>query len=189
MTETLAIAFICAKLKGYKIKEIFRSWTIYPIVIMFLVNLIGQATIFNGYYKYIEFTWLIKTMYMMSLLPLVIKYELYKESIIGSLFAIIGGALNDIAIKANGGYMPVFPSISYLTGYATNESFNIVKDIHVLGGPETKLFILTDFIDLGYCIMSIGDIFIRIFVFIIIFNSIKSSNHVGENKAISNNNR
>ncbi len=90
---------------------------------------------------------------------------------------LIGGGLNDIVIKANDGFMPVFPTLSYLTGYAKPEAFVIVKDIHMLGNSQTKLKILTDFIDLGYSILSIGDVFIRAFVFIIIYTSIKKINN------------
>ncbi|GAA0727765.1 hypothetical protein GCM10008905_25750 [Clostridium malenominatum] len=72
--------------------------------------------------------------------------------------------------------MPVFPTLSYLTGYATPDAFSKVDDIHVLGNSSTKLKFLTDIIDVGYSILSIGDIFIRVFVFIIIFNTIKHMN-------------
>ena len=48
--------------------------------------------------------------------------------------------------------------------------------IHVLGNAETKMKFLTDFIDLGYTILSIGDLCIRVFVFIVIYNAIKKIN-------------
>ena len=107
---------------------------------------------------------------------MIFKYELYSSAIIGSIFTLIGGMLNDIAIKANGGFMPVFPNLSYLTGYAKPESFELVNDIHILGNAQTNLKILTDFIDTGYCVLSIGDLFIRVFVFLILYNSIKKIN-------------
>lgn len=175
MTETIIFALICSKIKKYKIKELFKSWTIMPLMIMMIINLLGQAMIFNGNYKYVEFSAFVKTFYIMSCIPLVFKYRIYIQSIIGSVCIFIGSVLNDIAIKANGGYMPVFPSLSYYTGYASKESFSIVKDIHILGTDTTKLAFLTDYIDLGYCILSIGDVFIRVFVFIVIFYSAKSS--------------
>jgi hypothetical protein len=81
--------------------------------------------------------------------------------------------LNKFVIRANNGKMPVFPTLSYFTGYAKPDSFIKVNDIHVLGDSSTKFKFLTDIIDVGYSIMSIGDIFIRFFVFIIIFNTIK----------------
>ena len=72
--------------------------------------------------------------------------------------------------------MPVFPSLSYITGYAKPEGFGLVNDLHILGNSQTNLKILTDYIDLGYSILSIGDILIRIFVFLIIYKSIVKSN-------------
>ena len=56
-----------------------------------------------------------------------IVYREYISAIIGSIFVIVGGILNDIAISANNGYMPVFPSLSYLTGYAKIDSFSKVN--------------------------------------------------------------
>ncbi|MGN0028014.1 MAG: DUF5317 family protein, partial [Clostridium sp.] len=79
------------------------------------------------------------------------------------------------------GYMPVFPSLSYLTGYAKVDSFSKVKDIHILGNSSTKLKFLTDIFDIGYSVLSLGDIFIRCFVFIIIYNTIKKINLTNEN--------
>ncbi|MDR3598432.1 DUF5317 family protein [Clostridium sp.] len=173
MPETILIAFLFAKIKGYKIKPLFRSWTIYPVIIFEIIYLIGQVAIFSGNYEFIGFMTRLKPFYLSTYLLLVFKYDIYINSIIGAGFVIIGGILNDIAIKANGGFMPVYPTLSYFTGYAKPEAFNLVKDIHILGDSQSKLKILTDFIDLGYSILSMGDVFIRVFIFIIIYNSIK----------------
>ena len=173
MPETILLAFLFAKIKGYKIRPLFKSWTIYPLIIFEIIYLIGQVAIFSGNYKLIGFITSLKPIYLSTYLLLVFKYDIYINSIIGAIFVFLGGVLNDIVIKANDGFMPVYPTLSYLTGYAKPESFDLVKDIHILGNSQTKLKILTDFIDLGYSILSLGDVFIRIFVFIIIYNSIK----------------
>jgi hypothetical protein len=173
MPETILLAFLFAKIKGYKIRPLFKSWTIYPLIGFEIINLIGQVIIFSGNYEFVEFMRSSKTIYLSIYLLLVFKYEIYTSSIIGAIFVFLGGILNDIAMKANEGFMPVYPTLSYLTGYAKPEAFDLVKDIHILGNSQTKLKILTDFIDLGYSILSIGDVFIRVFVFIIIYNSIK----------------
>jgi hypothetical protein len=178
MPETILLAFLFAKIKGYEIKSLFKSWTIYPIIIFEIMYLIGQVTIFLGNYKFIGFIVSLKIFYLGAYLLLVFKYEIYVSSIIGAGFVLLGGVLNDIAIKVNEGFMPVYPTLSYLTGYITPETFNLVKDIHVLGDSQTKLKILTDFIDTGYSILSIGDVFIRVFVFLIIYNSIKKISYL-----------
>ena len=127
----------------------------------------------SGNYEVVKYMTILKSIYICSYIGLIIRYELYSGAIIGSICMFIGGALNDIAIKVNNGFMPVFPSLSYLTGHTNIETFNLVSNSHILGSSETKLKILTDFIDIGYCVLSVGDLFIRAFVFIIIYYSIK----------------
>lgn len=178
MLETILIAFLVAKIKGYDIKPIFKNWAIYPIIVMEMVSCIVQIMIFSGNYSAVSYFATSKSLYLVLYLCLVYKYEVYESAIIGSAFMIGGGFLNDLAIKANNGFMPVYPTLSYLTGYTNSNMFNMIEDIHILGNSETSLKILTDFIDLGYSVLSIGDIFIRVFVFLIVFNAIKKSNFV-----------
>ncbi|RII35898.1 hypothetical protein D2A34_00575 [Clostridium chromiireducens] len=173
MPETVLFAFIFAKIKGYKVSPVFKSWTIYPLIIFEVIYLIGQVVIFTGNYKFIGFMQSLKPFYLCSYLLLVFKYEIYISSIIGSGFVLLGGVLNDIAIKVNGGFMPAYPTLSYLTGYVKLDSFKVINDFHILGDSQTKLRILTDFIDLGYSIISIGDACMRAFAFIVIYSSIK----------------
>ena len=176
MLETVIISLIFCKIKGLRIKSLFKSWTIYPVIFMELVYLVAQIAIFMENYEVISYSGVIKSIYLCSYIPLIFKYKKYISAIIGSAFVFIGGILNDIAIAATNGYMPVFPSISYLTGYAKVDAFDKVKDIHILGDSSTKLKFLTDIFDIGYSVLSIGDIFIRVFVFIIIYNVIKEIN-------------
>lgn len=176
MIETILLAFIIAKLKGYKLTPLFKSWTIYPIIGFELLYIFIEATIFHGNYTFVKYTYIIKPLCLYIFIILVFKYKQYKNAIIGSAFMILGGILNDIAISANNGKMPVFPYLSYMTGYAKSDSFVKVSDIHALGNAATKLKYLTDIFDTGYCIMSIGDIFIRFFPFIIVLGSIKYAN-------------
>ncbi|WP_315117377.1 DUF5317 family protein [uncultured Clostridium sp.] len=176
MLETILLALIIGKIKGYKIKPLFKSWTIYPILAFELAYLFIQANIFKENYNFIKYANTLETFYLCSYLGLIIKYEEYISAILGSVCIFIGTMLNKIAISANNAKMPVFPTLSYLTGYAKPDAFMKVDDIHILGSSSTKLKFLTDVIDVGYSILSIGDIFIRLFVFIIIFNTIRHMN-------------
>ncbi|NFM24578.1 hypothetical protein FDB84_08940, partial [Clostridium sporogenes] len=176
MLETIILALILAKLKGYKIKPIFKSWHIYPILVIEFIYLIIQINIFLENYSVIQHIKILETIYICSYLFIIIKYEQYITAVIGSIFIFIGGMLNKFVIRANNGKMPVFPTLSYFTGYAKPDSFIKVNDIHILGDSSTKFKFLTDIIDVGYSVMSIGDIFIRLFVFIVIFNTIKHIN-------------
>ena len=176
MFETILLAIIVAKIKKYAIKPIFKSWPIYLILFIELIYLVIQVSIFKGYYSFIKYTNVLETIYLCSYLSLIIKYKQYIGAIIGSASIVIGTLLNHIAIGVNNGKMPAFPTLSYLTGYVTPEAFSKINGIHVLGSIDTRLKFLTDIFDLGYAILSIGDIFIRIFVFIIILNSIRYLN-------------
>ncbi|KOA20195.1 hypothetical protein CLHOM_13940 [Clostridium homopropionicum DSM 5847] len=176
MIETLLLAMLVAKLKGYNLKPLFKSWTIYPILVCELVYILLQISIFMGEYRFIQYAGILKLLYLYLFLFPIIKYRKYYSSIIGSIFVVLGTVLNKIAIKYNDGYMPVFPKLSYWTGYVKPDTFKKVNDIHVLGNSDTKLKFLTDVIDIGYSILSIGDVFIRAFAFIIIYNVIKHLN-------------
>ncbi|MCR1951712.1 DUF5317 domain-containing protein [Clostridium sp. DSM 100503] len=176
MIETILISLIFCKIKKLKIKPLFKSWTIYPVLFMELVYLFVQANILMENYWVINYVGILKTLYLCSYLPMIFKYRQYISAIIGSIFVIIGGLLNDIAISANNGFMPVFPTLSFFTGYAKIEAFDKVNDIHILGDYTTKLKLLTDIFDIGYSVLSIGDIFIRVYVFLVIYNVVKQLN-------------
>jgi hypothetical protein len=178
MIETLVLALIFAKIKGYKLKPLFKSWAIYPILAFGLVYVILEVMLFKGDYKFIEYASSFHFLYLLTFLILIIKYKLNISAIIGSAFILIGSILNKVVISANNGKMPVFPSLSYWTGYAKIDAFTKVNDIHILGSETTKLKFLADIFDMGYSIMSIGDIFIRVFTFIIIINTIKVINKI-----------
>lgn len=176
MIETLLLAMLVAKLKGYNLKPLFKSWTIYPILVCELVYILFEISIFMGEYRFTQYVGVLKLLYLYLFLVPIIKYRQYYSSIIGSIFVVIGTVLNKIAIRYNDGYMPVFPKLSYWTGYMKPDTFDKVNDIHILGNSETKLKFLTDIMDIGYSILSIGDVFIRAFAFIIIYNVIKHLN-------------
>lgn len=174
------IAFIIAKIKGYKISYLFKSWTIYPVLAIEIIYIFSQVNFFLGNYDYIHYAPFIKKFFLYSLLIPLIFHKLYTPGLIGSCFIFIGTFLNFLVIQLNGGKMPVFPSLSYITGYLKPELFNSPNSIHVLGSCETRLKFLADYIDIGYSIMSIGDVLVDMFGLIIIYFTIKTLN---QNKA------
>lgn len=176
MIEPMILALIFAKVKGYKVRPLFKTWAIYPLLTFIIIYIILQLMLFQSNYTFIKYADTFHYFYLLTFLVLIIKYKLNVGAIIGSIFIFIGSALNNIAIAANNGKMPVFPTISYLTGYVKPDAFIKVEDIHILGSEVTKLKFLTDIIDVGYSIMSIGDVCIRVFAFIIIFDTIKVIN-------------
>ncbi|MGE5628322.1 MAG: DUF5317 family protein [Solirubrobacterales bacterium] len=173
MTETVILAFIAAKLKGYKIKPILKDWPIYIIFVVSAVYIFIEAALFKGYTEIVKYAVIYRVLYTAAFFGVIFKYELYKSTFIAVVFAAVGSELNNFVIEANGGKMPVYPSLSYITGYVNPEYFDKVKDVHILGTSAVNYKFLTDFIDLGYCILSVGDIFISMFAFIILYTAIK----------------
>lgn len=176
MTETIVVAMLAAKIRGYKLKPFFKTWEIYPVFLFVIVYLLLNLSVFMGNYSFVKYAGIIETAYFCTFFILIFRYKQYISAIVGSACVFIGTILNKVAITANSGKMPVFPTISYVTGYVKPDSFEKANDIHILGSASTNLKFLTDIIDLGYSVLSIGDIFIRVFTFIIIFNTIKSIN-------------
>lgn len=176
MIETIIIAMLTAKVKGYKIKPLFKCWEVYPVLFFVIAYVFLNMGVFSGNYNFIKYARFIETAYICSFFFLIIRYKQYISALTGSMFIFLGTILNKIAISVNNGKMPVFPTLSYITGYAKPDAFTKVNDIHVIGNAATNLKFFTDIIDLGYSILSIGDIFIRLFTFILIFSTIKSIN-------------
>jgi hypothetical protein len=174
--ESILLAFLISKIKRYEIKKIFKIWQIYPVFLCVLIYIGLQLTVFLGDYSFIKYSKIFETIYILSYIFLILKFRLYYSAIIGSIFIFIGSFLNKIVISANNGKMPVFPKLSYITGYINDKSFLNANDVHALGNEATKFKFLSDIIDIGYSVMSIGDICIRLFGVIIIYNSIKYIN-------------
>jgi hypothetical protein len=120
---------------------------------------------------------------ILSYLPLVYKYKLfdYKDKhdtsnfmrspfMIAFYLIIIGMGMNQIAIISNGFKMPIFPTLTYFTGYAGT----FIDSKHILGNMNTNMILFCDIFDCGYMCFSIGDILFRFFSAIMIYNSVKN---------------
>ena len=113
-------------------------------------------------------------------LDILFRYEKYKEYIIACCSLMCGFTLNKIVMYFNNNLMPIFPDISYSTGYT---QYDMIKnaskfnDFHVLGDHTTNLIFLSDIFDIfGFSIWSIGDILYRLFAFVIVYCSVKILN-------------
>lgn len=180
MLLMILLAMLFAKFKHYKIKTIFLTWTFYPAFVVELVYVFFQINVFLGNYYFVQFAPFFKTATLYVYLIPMLAFKLYKSGLIGSGFIVIGTVLNKFVMAQNGGKMPVYPSLSYITGYAKPNAFTEVTDIHILGDVNTKWKILTDYIDIGYSILSVGDLFIHSFAFIITYSLIKATNEKKE---------
>jgi len=182
MIETVCFAFAWAKINSkYKLLPIFKHWSIYPVIFMVVLYVYLESMIWQGDYSLVNYANVFKGTYLFCFLILSVHYNIMKTFFCSIPLVWLGSALNTIAINANFGKMPVFFSNSWATGYAKHDMFiEALKygDFHIMGNEFTKMIPLCDVWDLGWCVMSPGDIIIRSFVFIIIYNSIKASNEI-----------
>jgi hypothetical protein len=180
MIEAYVIALIIAKLKGYKISPnaILKDWSLYPAFICLILYIVLQYAVFTGHYGVLVYSKYFKFFYVMVFLVPVLKHRLAIVGIIASCMMMVGMMLNSVVMKYNSGYMPVYPTLSKITGYVRANTFAASYDsIHILGDKTTHLKILTDWIDIGYCILSPGDVFTRVYAGIILYSVIKLLSH------------
>jgi len=169
------LAMIFAKLRHYNLKYAFYSWTFYPVLLTQCILVFFQMSIFFGTYYFIHFVPIVEPIIILAFLFSIFFYQLYTTAIIGSICIGIGSLLNKFVMAQNGGMMPVYPSLSYLTGYATPQSFQIADGVHILGSEMTRYKLLTDYIDFGYCILSPGDVFIHLFTLLMLYSIFKAA--------------
>ncbi len=172
----LLFAFVCAKKKGYKLMPVFKAYSLYPYAIVELLYLFLQVSIFMHNYIFVQYTTIINSVYMYTLIIPIMVYKLYKPGICGSVLIMIGTLLNKFVMSQNGGKMPVYASLSKITGYYNQSSIQSVDSIHIIGNESTKFKFLTDYIDTGTSILSVGDLLIHSFIFIVIYYTIKEIN-------------
>jgi hypothetical protein len=105
-----------------------------------------------------------------------LKYKIYKPALIGCSTAMVGTLLNYFVIMNNGGKMPGFPTLSYVTHFIRPNVLSEVAGIHKLGDASTRYWYLSDYIDLGYSVLSPGDLLIHFYTFIMLYYTIKAVN-------------
>ena len=185
MIFSICFAILFAKIKKYKISYLFLSWTFYPIIVFTIIIFILQFSVFISNYNFVQYAPFIKTANLFTFLIPLFYYKQYKTGLIGSASIIIGTLLNKFVMAQNNGKMPVYPSLSYLTGYfKPNAIIQANDNIHIMGNENTPWKILSDYIDVGFSILSIGDLFIHFFTFWVIYQTIKvlnKKNNINDN--------
>lgn len=170
--------FLLAKLKKYKLTPVFRMPDLYPVFCVEAVHLFFQISFYFGETRFVKYSNLIQNLFLLVLLLPILRQRLYYPSILGAGLTIAGTALNKIVIRANGGKMPVYPTLSKLTGFVSDGQLSgSVDSLHILMTRDTKLNFFADYIDLGFSILSPGDVLIHTFNAIIIYYTIKSRNN------------
>ncbi|MFH5835214.1 DUF5317 family protein [Proteiniclasticum sp. C24MP] len=172
----ILLAALAARIKGYSIKPVLKDYSLYPLFLAEAVYIFLQISVFSGNYKFIPYAGVFKTFYLYTLIIPIVVHKLYKTGIYGSIILTLGSLMNKFVMSQNGGKMPVYATLSKHTGYFDEMVLGTADQIHVLGNEATKYKILTDYIDVGYSILSIGDVLIHSFIFITIYSVIKSAN-------------
>jgi len=169
--------FLLAKLKGYKLYYAFKSPYLYPLYVLELFYIIIQFSFISGNHTLLELAGYLQIAFIAVLIPPIIKYSINLPAIISAISVFVGSRLNIAVMNANDGMMPVFPTLSKLTKYYTADSLTKINDgKHILGNADTKLAFLADYIDVGWTIMSPGDVLIHSFVTVIVYYTIKIIN-------------
>ena len=170
------IPIVLAGVRKYSPKYAFTSWELYPLYAVELVHIFFQVNAYFGNYQFVQYSSYIQTAMNISLLLPIISKKLYVTALVGSGSVLAGSALNAIVINANDGHMPVYATLSELTGFFHETALgSTVDELHIIMSDATRLNFLGDYIDLGFCIMSPGDILIHFFVSAVIYCTVKSA--------------
>lgn len=176
MIVEMILVCLLAKLRRYKLRYLFNTWSFYPVLLTQCVLVVFQFSLFFGTYYFLPLVPVAEPMIILSFLFPIFAFALYKPAVFGAVGVGLGTVLNRFVIAQNGGKMPVYPSLSYLTGYVTPGSFAQIDQLHVLGNAATKFKFLTDYIDYGYCILSPGDVLIHLYACIMLYALIRAVN-------------
>ncbi|MGI5971868.1 MAG: DUF5317 family protein [Oscillospiraceae bacterium] len=177
MIVEILLVSLLAKLKRYKLKYLFYTWTFYPVLAIQLMLLIFQFSVFFGTDFFIRFVPISEPAVILSFVFAIFALRLYKPAVVGSVLVLAGTVLNKIVMASNGGKMPVFPSLSYLTGYIKPDIAGPMDSVHILGSSAVNYKFLADYIDFGYCILSPGDVLIHLFACIMLYFMIAAVNN------------
>lgn len=171
------IPFVLARIKRYSIKPVFKVIDLYPLFLVEALHLTFQISFIFKITYFVKYAAFIQNLFIIVLLLPILRQKIYYPTFFGCALTVAGTILNKLVINANGGKMPVLPTLSLLTGYVSKDQLSgNVDSLHILMTESTKLNFLADYIDLGFSVLSPGDVLIHTFVSIIIFYTIKKVN-------------
>lgn len=169
----IAAACIAAIWCGNRVVPALKDWSFWPLWIIEIAFWTAQVSAWCGFYAFVRWASVIQSAFLLSLLFPILRFRLYGGACLGSLMVAAGTALNRWVMSANEGRMPVLPTLSRLTRYYRDGSLEAAGDsVHMLMSGSTALNLLGDWIDVGFSIMSVGDLLIHGFVFLVVFRGI-----------------
>lgn len=167
------LAVVIARFRGKRIRVLLHEPSLIPMWIVEIVFWLLQLCIWREDYRFIGYAAYLQTAAILCLIPPILRFRLYPQAIIGAVLTCIGSVSNRIVMAANNGKMPVHPSLSILTRYCQAGALELSGDArHILMSERTKLNFLADYIDVGFSILSPGDVLIHLFTAIIVYATI-----------------
>lgn len=181
----ILLAIIIAKVRKKHVTVLLHEPSLIPVWIVEVVFWILQARIWMQDYRFIGLAGYLQTTSILALLWPILKFRLYPQAIAGAVMVGAGSAMNRIVMHANGGRMPVLPSFSGATAYYREGALELSRDVrHIMMSEATKLNFLADYIDVGFSVISPGDVLIHLFTTIVIYCVIAKCNQKQESQVI-----
>lgn len=171
----ILIPLILARIKGYRIRDLFRVCDLYPFFLACACHAFFVVNAWFGNHFFVRFAEVLQYCMIFTMLLPILRRRIFAPTMVGVGLTMVGTLMNHVAISANGGKMPVYPTVSKWIGYYKDGQLDgAIDDLHVLLDSSTALPFLTDYIDLGSCILSPGDVLIHAFASIVIYYTIKA---------------
>ncbi len=174
----ILIPLIIAYIKGYRIWSVFRVIDLYPFFLACACHGFFVINAWLGNHSFVKYAAILQYVMIISMLLPVVRQRIFVPTMVGVGLTMVGTAMNHIVINANGGKMPVYPTVSKWIGYYKDGQLDgSIDELHVLMDGSSKLPFLADYFDLGSCVLSPGDLLIHAFASIIVYYTVKSVCH------------
>ena len=173
----ILVPFLIAYIKGYRIRSVLQLWDLYPFFLSCVCHSFFIINAWLGNHSFVRFSGALQWVMIATLvLPVLVRGIVY-PTFVGVGMTVVGTLMNEVVIRANGGKMPVYPTISKWIGYYKEGQLDgSIDQLHVLMDGSSRLAFLADYIDFGLCILSPGDLLIHAFASVIIYYTLKNAN-------------
>jgi len=181
MLPFILVPLIVARCRRHSLRPFLTAWDFLPLLAVECVHIFFQVSCWLGNTEWIGYGTYLQWAILLSLLFPILRRQLYVPALWGAGCTLAGSLLNRAVMAANGGKMPVWPTVSQWTGYCTREMLSSGLDkVHVLMTDGAALPFLADYIDLGWCILSPGDVLNHLFVSVILYCAVLSFDRPSE---------
>ena len=152
-----------------------RACDLYPFLAVCACHAFFIINAWLGNHSFVRYAGVLQYLMIFTLLLPILRRRITYPTMIGVGLTMVGTLMNQVVIRANGGKMPVYPTVSRWIGYYKEGQLSgAIDDLHVLMDADSALPFLADYIDLGSCVLSPGDVLIHAFASIVIYYVVKS---------------